>query len=77
MLLYNEILCAIFREKTGFTFNRYLNPYRLNPSALLLKNSLPAAGAAFARGFNSLPCFYKRFREYCHMTPQDFQKNGK
>lgn len=65
-----------FRQKTGFTFNQYLNQYRLNQSALLLKNGSPVAEAAFACGFNSLPYFYKRFREYYHMTPRDFQKSG-
>lgn len=73
MLLYNEIFALLQGEDRLY----FQNQYRLNPSALLLKNGLPAAGAAFARGFNCLPCFYKRFREYCHMTPQDFQKNGK
>lgn len=63
-----------FKEKSGITFNRYLNQYRLQQSALLLAKGTPAAEAAFACGFNNLPYFYKRFREYYHMTPREFQK---
>lgn len=63
-----------FKEKSGTTFNRYLNQYRLQQSALLLAKGVPAAEAAFACGFNNLPYFYKRFREYYHMTPREFQK---
>lgn len=63
-----------FKEKSGTTFNRYLNQYRLSRSALLLTQGMPAAEAAFACGFNHLPYFYKRFREYYHMTPREFQE---
>lgn len=62
-----------FKEKSGTTFNQYLNQYRLNQSALLLTQGIPAAEAAFSCGFNNLPYFYKRFREYYHMTPREFQ----
>lgn len=62
-----------FKEKSGTTFNRYLNQYRLNQSALLLTAGTPVAEAAFSCGFNNLPYFYKRFREYYHMTPREFQ----
>lgn len=62
-----------FKEKSGISFNRYLNQYRLNQSALLLTQGTPPAEAAFACGFNNLPYFYKRFREYYHMTPREFQ----
>lgn len=62
-----------FKEKSGTTFNQYLNQYRLNQSALLLTQGAPVAEAAFACGFNNLPYFYKRFREYYHMTPREFQ----
>lgn len=63
-----------FKEKSGMTFNRYLNQYRLQQSALLLAKGIPAAEAAFSCGFNNLSYFYKRFREYYHMTPREFQK---
>ncbi len=62
-----------FKEKSGTTFSQYLNQYRLNQSALLLTQGVPAAEAAFSCGFNNLPYFYKRFREYFHMTPRQFQ----
>lgn len=62
-----------FKEKSGTTFNRYLNQYRLNQSALLLTQGTPVSEAAFSCGFNNLPYFYKRFREYYHMTPREFQ----
>lgn len=62
-----------FKEKSGTTFSQYLNQYRLNQSALLLAQGVPVADAAFSCGFNNLPYFYKRFREYYHMTPGEFQ----
>lgn len=66
-----------FKEKSGMTFNRYLNQYRLNQSALLLTKGVPAAEAAFACGFNHLPYFYRRFREYYGMTPRRFQEKAR
>ena len=65
-----------FKEKSGTSFNRYLNQYRLNQSALLLTQGVPAAEAAFACGFNQLSYFYRRFKEYYHMTPREFQKRA-
>ena len=62
-----------FKEKSGTTFTQYLNQYRLNQSAFRLRQGIPAAEAAFACGFNNLPYFYKRFREYYRMTPREFQ----
>lgn len=64
-----------FKEKSGTTFNRYLNQYRLNQSAMLLTQGVPVTEAAFSCGFNNLPYFYKRFREYYHMTPKEFQEH--
>lgn len=63
-----------FKEKSGMTFNRYLNQYRLQQSALLLAKGASITEAAYSCGFNNLPYFYKRFREYYHMTPREFQK---
>lgn len=64
-----------FKEKSGTTFSRYLNQYRLNQAALSITQGIPVAEASFACGFNNLPYFYKRFREYYHMTPHEFQKS--
>lgn len=62
-----------FKEKSGITFNQYLNQYRLSQAALLLQQGTDISETAYACGFNNLPYFYKRFREYYHMTPREFQ----
>lgn len=64
-----------FKEKSGLTFNRYLNQYRLEQAALLIKQGEAITSAAFSCGFNNLPYFYKRFHEYYHMTPREFLNN--
>ena len=66
-----------FKEKTGLTFNQYLNQYRLRNVSVLLQQQTPIAEAAYASGFNNLPYFYKRFQEYYHMTPRKFQELNK
>lgn len=63
----------LFKEATGFTLNQYLNQYRLRQSAILLGQGSDIAEAAYSCGFNHLPYFYKRFQEYYHMTPRQFQ----
>lgn len=63
-----------FKEKSGTAFGRYLTQYRLRQSALLLRQNADIAETAYACGFNNLSYFYKRFREYYHMTPREFQK---
>ncbi|XCP84652.1 AraC family transcriptional regulator [Roseburia hominis] len=63
-----------FKEKSGTSFSQYLTQYRLRQSALFLRQNMEIADAAFSCGFNNLPYYYKRFREYYHMTPREFQK---
>lgn len=63
-----------FKEKSGTAFGQYLTQYRLRQSALLLRQNADIAETAYACGFNNLSYFYKRFREYYHMTPREFQK---
>lgn len=63
-----------FKEKSGVTFNRYLNQYRLGQAAMMLRKGAGIAEAAYANGFNNLPYFYRRFREYYHMTPNAFRE---
>lgn len=63
----------LFKEANGTTFNQYLNQYRLRQSALLLRQGMDIAQAAYSCGFNHLPYFYKRFQNYYHMTPRQFQ----
>ena len=63
-----------FKEKSGSTFNQYLNQYRLGQAAILLQKGQDISETAYACGFNNLPYFYRKFREQYHMTPREFQK---
>lgn len=65
----------LFKEASGTTFNQYLNQYRIRQSALFLRQGMEITCAAYSCGFNNLPYFYKRFQEYFHMTPRQFQKS--
>lgn len=63
----------LFRETYGFTFQDYVNRYRIREACRLLRN--PAAEVSEVShlvGFNDVSYFGKIFKRYMHCSPSQF-----
>ena len=73
--LHPNYLCAVFKAYTGQTVFEYINRYRIEIAAdLLRKEDLPVSQVAELTGFRSESLFYQKFKEYTGMTPKAYQK---
>lgn len=67
-------LSTLFREVTGINFLHYLNGYRINCSAELLKNTNMNIGEiAESCGFPTPSYFTKIFRKFAGVTPTQYR----
>lgn len=71
-------LCRFFKEMTNMPPIDYLNYFRINKSALLLRNTdLSVIAVAGQTGFNNTSYYNRTFRRYMHMTPWEYRSNIK
>ncbi len=67
-------LSTLFRETTGINFLQYLNGYRINESAKLLKTtSMNIGEIAEASGFPTPSYFTKIFKRFSGYTPTQYR----
>lgn len=67
--------CRFFKKKIGKTPFSYLNEYRINQAAGLLKGtSLPVTEIALRSGFENIGFFTRQFRRYKNCTPTGFRR---
>ena len=67
--------CRFFMKATGKTFKRTLNEFRIHRACnLLITTSLKINVIASHTGFNSIPLFYKFFRNLVGSTPSEYRK---
>lgn len=65
-----------FMSVTGNSVIQYLNRYRINIAAMLLRDtSLPVNDIMYRVGFNDPTHFGKTFRQICGITPSSYRKN--
>lgn len=62
-------LTRLFRRETGMSFGRWRQQMRLSEAAALLAQGVPAARAAAAVGYASVPAFGSAFRAAFGHTP--------
>ncbi len=68
-------LSTLFREEAGINFLQYLNSYRLNKAAKLLRNTnLNISEVAESCGFPTPSYFTKIFRQYTSLSPREFRE---
>lgn len=71
-------LSTLFREESGINFLQYLNSYRLNKAAKLLKDTtLNISEVADSCGFPTPSYFTKIFRRYTSLSPREFREGEK
>lgn len=70
-------LSQVVNEKTGKSFNQYVNSYRIAEAVSILSDvssDVPLKAVAGDAGFSSLTTFYKIFREEVGMTPAKYRE---
>ena len=68
-------LSKLFKEKTGMSYNQYLNQYRINKASYLLINKdLDMEDIAYQVGYNSIRTFNWEFRKIKGTTPAAFRR---
>lgn len=72
---YHEVyLSRYFKKCTGMTFSNYINRYRVNEGAYLLRNTQKKIlDVAFECGFESLRSFNRNFKAIIGTTPKSFR----
>lgn len=72
-------LSNVVNERTGESFNQYLNRYRINYALHLMDengNDYPMKAIVMESGFNSPATFYKAFKDIVGMTPTKYKEQS-
>lgn len=65
-----------FFKIMGRTFFIFLNEYRINiATRMLLHTNKSVSEIGYACGYESLPFFFKKFKEFHHSSPAQYRKN--
>lgn len=65
--------CRFFRHHTGMSLSEYTNRVRIDKAKeLLLKGRFSTTQVSYEVGFESLPYFYRVFRDLTGMSPGEF-----
>ena len=72
----NQRLSEVINEKTGKSFNEFINCLRVTEAKLILSSDsykkLTIDAIAKESGFNSKSAFYASFKKFTNMTPKQF-----
>ena len=76
-IVYHEVyLSRYFKKCTGIDFSDYVNQYRINEGAYILRNSTrKIIDVAYDCGFNSLRTFNRNFKAIIGKTPSEYRSN--
>mgnify|MGYP002524567535 CR=1 FL=1 len=64
-----------FKLKTGLSPIQFLIQYRISKSCVLLNSDMPLKAIASVCGFNNLTNYFKRFKKFIGITPNQFREN--
>ena len=71
-------LSTIFKQKTGENLSQFIMRQKIEEAKKLLKTSKKSAiDIAFYLGFSSQSHFSRTFKEYVHMTPNEYRHSTK
>lgn len=72
---YNEYyICKIFKGVTHYTLNNYITEKRIDRAMSNLAAGVSPKAACELSGFYNYSNFYKSFRKYAGMNPQEYVK---
>lgn len=72
-------LSKAINEKTGLSFNYYVNSFRIDEAVKVLSdsnNDIAIKTLSYDLGFNSISTFYKLFTDVLGVTPSQFRKHS-
>jgi len=69
-----ETIIRAFTKQLGISPKAYLNNVRIEKSKLLLKQGHSVVDSALQLGFSDQSHFHKTFKNYCAMTPKQYQQ---
>lgn len=69
-----ETIIRAFTKQLGISPKAYLNNVRIERSKLLLKQGVSVVDSALQLGFSDQSHFHKTFKNYCAMTPKQYQQ---
>ncbi len=68
-------ISRFFKKITGISYNSYVNIYRLNHAAYLLKNSkISVLECSIECGYKSLRSFNRNFKQFYSLSPNDYRR---
>ncbi len=68
--------CQLFASQLGLSPINYLNQYRLDRSAKLLREtSMPIIEVALSTGFSDSSYFAKQFKQWAKVSPSQYRKD--
>lgn len=74
----DSYLSFIFKTKTGVNLNNYISEYRIDKAVELIENTdMLIRDIAIACGISSINSFYRLFKKYKGISPQEFRENKK
>lgn len=69
---------TLLQKETGQTFSEIIRNYRLDRARILLSNSdMPIEEIAVLVGYPHTSNFYRNFRKYCKVSPNQYRKDHK
>lgn len=73
--LDKEYMIRKFKLKTGLSPIQFLIQYRISKSCILLNSDMPLKAIASTCGFNNLTNYFKRFKKFIGITPNQFRES--
>lgn len=74
--LSENYFCRIFKTATGKSFTNYINEYRIEKAAMLLKNTTDnISKIADYTGFNDINYFSRTFKKIKKVSPMEYRKS--
>ncbi|WP_170311547.1 PocR ligand-binding domain-containing protein [Vallitalea okinawensis] len=65
--------CKIFKEETGYSFNKHLNKVRIEKSLDLLEEGIPQSEIAYLVGFSDQSHYSRHFKQVMNMSPREYK----
>ena len=74
LYLDKSYVCRLFKRETGLTINAYINMTRVSMAKQMISSGTSPRAAYTRCGYNDYSTFYRAFRRYAGITPEEFKR---